>query len=279
MKDLYFKHDNNSIFTDYSPEAQDYLRDNFQVTFTALEDAFYIGLYKPYEGFYLDVVTGADVDPSFSYEYYNGTAFSALSVDDDTNSFQRNGFVKWNREIEDWSKTSIDGVEAYWVKVTASSDFSINIKGCNIVFADDQDLLSEVRNINDYLYAGDSSFIAYHVAARNEMVQALRNGGYRKFEEINNITNITKKYMNITKWDLLELGEVREAAKYLALSKIFFDVSENVDDKDFQKYSEFKSMYGQAFDLFYLSLDKDDDGEIDDATERLADNNIEILKL
>ena len=111
------------------------------------------------------------------------------------------------------------------------------------------------------------------------MVQALRNGGYRKFEEINNITNITKKYMNITKWDLLELGEVREAAKYLALSKIFFDVSENVDDKDFQKYSEFKSMYGQAFDLFYLSLDKDDDGEIDDATERLADNNIEILKL
>ena len=140
-------------------------------------------------------------------------------------------------------------------------------------------MLSEVRNINDYLYAGDSSFIAYHVAARNEMVQALRNGGYRKFEEINNITNITKKYMNIIKWDLLELGEVREAAKYLALSKIFFDVSENVDDKDFQKYSEFKSMYGQAFDLFYLSLDKDDDGEIDDATERLADNNIEILKL
>jgi hypothetical protein len=279
MKDLNFKFDNNGSYEDYTPESRDYLRDNFSVSFVSGEDAFYIGLYKPFEGVYMELLTASGFDVQASFSYYKTNSFQSLKVSDDTNGLQRSGFIKWNREVEGWSKTTIDGDERYWIRIEAAQDFSLDIQGCNIVFADDQDLLSEVRDILDYRYSGDFSFIAYHVASRNEIVQSLRNGGYKKYEEIDQVTNVTQKYMNITKWDILELGEVRQAAKYLALSKIMFDVSENVDDKQFQAYSEFKAMYGAAFDLFYLSLDKDDDGEIDDETERLQDNNIEIYKL
>jgi len=103
-----------------------------------------------------------------------------------------------------------------------------------------------MRNIDALKAKGDNSFIAYHVASRNEIIQSLRNGGYSKrFDDM---------AANITKWDILDLGEIRQASKYLALAKICFDISLNVDDKFYSKFRDYEGMFGAAFKLFYLKL-------------------------
>ena len=266
MKDIYFKHDNDGIFTDYSFESSSYLRDFFQVTYTTSEDAIYLGLYKPFNQLYIEMVTGL-LSANMTLEYFAPSA-TALIVHDETKSLSRSGFLTFDKP-SNWAMTSVDGVSAYWIKVTLDQDCAPNFKGVNIVYSDDNDLLEESRDIIDYLASGDNSFIAYHVSSRNDIIQTLRNSG--------KIKTVDYKPEQLTKWDVLELGEIRQASKYLTLSKIFFDISENVDDKMFQRYESYKSMYGKAFDLFRISIDNNDDGIADD-DEKLALTYTEILK-
>lgn len=263
MSDLLFLHSDNGSFSDYSQDAKDYLRDNFTVDFLAAEDSIYIGLYKPFSDFYVELSTFGSNQLSFSI---NG---SSISVEDDTKGFSRSGFIHFDKPST-WNKETINGVEGYWLKVDSATDFSLDFVGCNIVFSDDNDLRQEVRNIDNLLAKGDSTFIAYHVAARNEIVQTLRNGG--------NIKRVDELIKNITKWDLLELGEIRQAAKYLTLAKIFFDISENNEDKFYNKYRDYEGMYGAAFKLFYYKLDKNDDG-VYEQEEDLELNDCEIVRV
>jgi len=80
------------------------------------------------------------------------------------------------------------------------------------------------------------------------------------------------------KWDMLDRGEIRQAAKYLCLSKIFIDVSENVEDKAYGRFKDYEGMFGAAFKLFYMSLDTNDDGNVDEL-ENMAINDIRIMKV
>ncbi len=118
----------------------------------------------------------------------------------------------------------------------------------------------------------DSSFIAYQVSARDEIIQTLRNGGY--FTRVSGAQSVN----DFTVWDLLKPDQVRVAAKYLALSKIMFDVSSNVDDKWYSMFKDYQGMYNEAFKLYLLTYDQDDDGE-----ENSVENNFyrttELIKV
>jgi len=261
MKELMFMHDDNSLFVDYSLDAKDFLRDNFEVDFVSAEDSIYIGLYKPFNSVFFEFKTPQGSDLSFDI---NG---SSLSVQDETRGFSRSGFITFTKP-ESWAASTINGVEAYWIKINSANDFIIDFQGVNLVFSDDNDLKKESRNIDNLLAKGDSSFIAYQVAARDEIIQTLRNGGTVK--KVNDLVS------NITKWDILELGEIRQASKYLTLAKIYFDISENVDDKFYTKFKDYEGMYGAAFKLFYFKLDKNDDGEYKQEDDLIL-NDIEIV--
>lgn len=275
MKDLIVKHDDNGVFKDLSNEARDYLRDPFSVTFIALEDRLLIGLYKPFNQIFTELNTTDVTTNTLTFKIGTATGFVAIEVDDDTNGYARSGFQIWDRKQDAWIATTEDGVEAFWLEVTSANDFVIDFDAINIVYADDIDLVSEVRNINEYLFENDTSFIAYHVASRNDIVQSLRNGG--NFKELN-MASPNPNLENITKWDLLDAGEIRQAAKYLALAKIFFDVSENTEDKAYQRFRDYEGMYGAAFKLFRMSIDKDDDG-VTDTDERLTLNDVTVTKV
>jgi hypothetical protein len=270
MNELRFLHYDQSIYNDYTFKSIDYLRDFFDITYV-IGDFVYIGLYKPFNNFYVE--KNQDATGEFiQWSYYNGS-FTSLSVIDDTNGFDRSGFISFEKP-SDWQKSSIGGIEAYWIRFSCPDNFTLSLKGLNIVFSDDNDLLQECRDINNYLAKGDDSFIAYQVSARNDIVQRLRNGGLIK--KVDN-ANVVTQYKNITKWDILDIGEIRQASKYLVLSKIFFDVSENADDKNMEKYREYNAKYGDAFELFMLSIDKNDDGQYEQE-EDLELNDLQVLK-
>jgi hypothetical protein len=270
MRDLYFFHDDNGAFTDYTRDARDYLRDEFAIDFTSIDDFVYIGLYKPFNKVYVELKTPALADVNLNAEYYDGAAWQSLTLEDDTKGLTRSGFISFEKP-ENWNSTAVNGEDKHYIRLSADT-FTAEIQGLNLVFADDNDLRQEVRCIDDFLQGNDTTFIAYHVSARNDIVQTLRNGGNATKQE--NQVN----YKNLTKWDLLETGEVRQAAKYLCLSKIFHDVSENIDDKQYQRAIDYAQKYGEAFKLFRLSLDNNDDG-IADEEEKTVRRGIQVHKL
>jgi hypothetical protein len=262
MKDLRVIHDDNGAFVDYSADAADFLRDNFTVNFTATEDKLYVGLYKPFSEFYFELDSGTG--KTLTYKI-NGTG---INVKDDTRDFSRSGFIHFDKPTN-WLAETINGVEGYWLEITANLDFIDVVTGINIVYADDIDLKTEIRNIDILLAKGDKSFIAYHQGVREEIIQTLRNGGYLKHAD--------DEIAELTKWDLLDIGEVRNAAKYLCLAKIFFDVSKNNDDKYYLRFRDFQGMYGNAFDTYILKLDTKDDGIYEEADDLEFNSDIEIV--
>jgi hypothetical protein len=271
--DLIVFHDDNSVFSDKSFEANEYIRDSFALELDSSDDYLYLGLYKPFDRVYVEMATAATSANTFTAEYYNGTAFTAISeFVDESKGFTRSGFIKWKRDQTDQAKTTINSEELYWIRLRPSvtHDVGTIIQGLNIVFADDNDLLGEMRTLTKYLASGDTTFITYHESARKQIVQSIRNRGSRKKS-----LTINK---NITKWDILDAGEISEAAKHLALSKIFFAISDNPEDKWYQRYLDNRRMYEAAFNLFYLTLDTDDDGVVDGA-ERLGIRRIQVNRV
>ena len=152
-----------------------------------------------------------------------------------------------------------------------TTDTTFDLEMLNLVFADDNDLREVQRDIDRYLFTGDNSFIAYHYAARNEIVQSLRNSGYTTRKLAGNSNDLTH-------WDILEPEQIRSAAKYLALSNIMFDVSANEQDKYYQKWRDYKANYAEAFKLYLLWLDKDDDGQLD-ASEQNFYRSVQLNKV
>jgi hypothetical protein len=140
------------------------------------------------------------------------------------------------------------------------------VNGLNIVFSDDQDLKRELYEIEKFLPVGVNSHILSHVSARDEIIQELRaDGRYKKDFS-------TGKLKDITAFDLLDISQVNTASKYLTLSKILFSVSDNPEDFYSVKANHYRGLYNKSMKTFYLSVDVDDDGKVDNS-ENMASNN------
>ena len=262
MRDLKVFYSDNGVFSDLSNDMRDYLRDDNAFTFVAAEDYIYVGLHKPFYAIYAEFETASAADPTLDLAISTGAAFSSISFTDDTKGFTRSGFVRWDREMSTWAQQSVNSESQYWLRIGAASDFTMTVRGINVVFSDDTDLQKEMRSIDNFKSSGDSSFIAYHVSARDEIVQSMRNAGRVTMR------NDSENLKEFTQWDFLDIDQVRNASKYLTLAKIMFDVSTNPQDKYYERYKDFIDKYAKAFDLYLLWYDSDDDGEMSQAENR-----------
>lgn len=265
-------HDDNSSFSDYSNEALDFDRDTISITLNQSEDYLYIGFYKPINAFFVELGTANTNAGAFTGEFYNGTAWASLSgLHDDTKSFTRSGFITWDRNQTDEDNTTVNSTDKYWYRFRPSVTHSATvINGLNIVFADDQDLKREFFEISEFLPSGESSFILTHVACRDHIIQVLRNSGFEK-------RNASSLREDITPFDILELGEIKLAATYLALSKIFSNIQDDDEDIWRQKSQDYLSLYSKAQKNGFLSIDYDDDG-IKDIGERVQRFDVRIVR-
>ena len=258
-------YDANTVFSDYSAEALDYDRDTFTTTLSSADDYLYVGFYKPINVFYVEIGTVNTNAGSFTGEFYNGTAWVALDgLYDETKSFVRSGFIQWDRNQTSEESVAVNSVTKYWYRFRPSVTHSATvINGLNIVFSDDQDLKREYFEASSELPSGEASHILTHVAARDHIIQHLRNSGHYK-ESL-----ATGKAKDITAFDILEMGQIKLAATYLVLSKIFLAIQDTQGDVEMEKSKHFYGMYSTAIKTFYLDLDLDDDG-INDDEETLA---------
>jgi hypothetical protein len=274
-------HDDNGVFTDHSNDAHDYSRDSFSLELNAAEDRLLIGFKKPINALYLELSTPNAAAVTITGRYNDGTSFLPLiEATDDTKGLTRSGFYRWkrNQTLEDGADKSdevavtIDGKELFWyeLKVDTDLDVGFTVQGLNMVFADDRDLLGVVPSIMSYLDDGETNFIKRHQAVRNKIIQKFRNKARLK-------VNSSQGLLDLNQWDFLDHFQLREAAKFFALSDIYFDAFDEQDSNEFQRYLSYKTYAEDAFDLFYVSLDNNDDG-VSKTDERMQNRSIGIVR-
>ena len=271
-KDLSVMYDENLTFIDYSESSRSFISDPFTVSYLAgPNNHLYFGLYKPFYNLFAELTAIAE-DVILLFEYFDGTIWKPLSVTNETNKLKRSGFLRWERELEDWSSSSVDGKDNYYIRMSADIDYTAIFEGLNLVFSDDNDLVSIERKILNQLSKGDTSFIAYLVAARDEIIQRYRNSGNSKRKENGTFLE------NLTKWDLLDIENIRQASKFLTMAKIHFDISEQTEDKYYQRYMDYMGLFGDSFALSLKRLDTNDDGKLD-VNENNNPRSIEMRRL
>lgn len=248
-------HDDNSVFTDHSESAADYIRDDFSLDLSSTEDYLYLGYSKPFSASYAALTTANTNANTLAAEYWDGDSWESLDLTDESKGLTRSGFLFWTKP-SDWASTSVNSESAYWIRLRPSADHSAtDVRGVNIVYSDDTMLKSEFFEIDNsnLLPPGENSHITKHTSARNEIVQRLTNMGYLTIDASNTQDSLDQ-------WDLIDIFEVRQASTYLALSKIFFNLSDSIDDHWWNQYLSYKAKYEEAFKLSVLSIDSDNDG-------------------
>jgi len=255
-------------FLDITRESASFDRDQFSRIITSSEK-IYVGFYKPINSFYMHFSTANTNTATLSVKYYNGSAFTDVSgLYDDTDGFTRSGFVSWDRKEQnkvnesDETETAVNSLTKYWYELALDAVSSeIVISGINIVFCDDQDLKRELYEIDKYYPLGETSHILTLEACRDEIIQELNLLGKTKD---NTDTNWKE---DITAFDLLDISQVKLASTYLALAKIMFNVSDQVDDSYLQKSQIYRSKYNNIINNMSIDIDHDDDG-LKDRLER-----------
>lgn len=248
--------------TDLSIDASSYTRDFFALTLLA-SDKLYVGHRKPINALFSGLETPNSNTSILSIKFWNGTAFTAVSgLEDTSKGFTRSGFFNWNRNQTNEAATTINSLEMFWYEITVDADTSaMNVKGLNLLFSDDSMILeSEPQLTNgDFYLSGLNDHMPFHQSSKTEIIQRLRNEGHKIFSD--------KRY-NLDIFDLNDFKELSSASTMLALSKIFFNISDGPDDKYYQKHMDYRGLYENAYNTFFLSLDKNDDGK-----EDVAENN------
>lgn len=264
--------------TNYSENLYDYSVDTVTEAFTG-GGFIYVGYDKPINSIYVELSTPSATPLSISLDVFT-TSFVTKTFNDRTKGLSRSGFITWDRSTGTEKKTTVNGVNLYWYRITVPQPAAALVfKGINVVFADDNDLKEEFPTLTDYYPTGQTSFIVFHQAVRKHIIQTLRNRGRTiatgPGNSGGNSNNATR--VKFDQWDLLDVEEIRQAAKFMALHKIFSWLSDSPDDKWKQKADEAYSNYGQQIDTFYLSVDDNNDG-VAQSSEIQAVDSVRIVR-
>jgi hypothetical protein len=111
---------NDSAFTDNTTEARLDGGTAFAAFLSgtpATTDRMYIGHSSKFSRAKIDIATAASGgSPTYVWEYWNGSAWTTLSVTDGTTGFTVDGSVTWTNP-SDWATTAVNSVTCYWVRV------------------------------------------------------------------------------------------------------------------------------------------------------------------
>lgn len=277
--------------TDYSLELESFTTDEVDLVLQVGESIDWAH-YKPINAVWVEQLAPVEGLLDVVFEYWNGTAWAALGkLKDYTKKLKQSGWLIWSRNQLNEAKKEEHGLTLFWYRArvvaivqpdpappSPLTEVELTLKGINLVFSQDADLLEEFPGINDLLPEGQPSFIGFHQSAMKDIVTDLRRQG--KFVSPQDVMfpdGIKRKMFakNLDQFDLLDFSELREAAKFKALEKIMSWRSDATDDKFKQKADDFSDKYGAKMDLFLLSIDTNDDGLAQEA--EVADNNITVV--
>jgi len=90
--------------------------------FAADNDYLYLGHADvPFDSVYVRLSTPSSKDLLPVFEYYNGTTFTDIGVDDETLGFTQDGHILFQAP-RSWAKTTVSGVNAYWFRIQRTAN-------------------------------------------------------------------------------------------------------------------------------------------------------------
>jgi hypothetical protein len=165
----------------------------------------------------------------------------------------------------DWVYTAAENVTATVrittdsTPVTATKTFTIISVADDLLFSDDEDILTHESDIYRFLRLGRSSFIDMHRLAQELILEDLAK---------RNITNWDGT--KIEKTNIFDLDEVKEWSKFLTLSLIFKSTENEVNDFFMIKSNDYKKQAEMAANRATIKLDKDVDGVVDSSPDLVS---------
>jgi hypothetical protein len=238
----------------------------------------YVGYSKPFDSFFLELENKTMVDLELTAEYYDGTNWQALPLFDETSGLTKSGFIYFEKP-SDFKAVEVDGITNHFIRISVTTDTGpITAKLLDILFSSDLDLVKIRENIVSK-FALSGTWIAKHIAARDHIIQVIRNAGNVKKTTIDNgVLEEEIFYKDISKFDFLQPLQLRVAAKYLALYFIFwYELSDEEGDKWQLKAAEMYKLYEEAIKTYFLALDLNDDGIQDASDTDLSDSITSII--
>lgn len=239
----------------------------FDLTFDALTidletDSLLIGYYKPISNLYVEMSKRVDEEGVFiadeiDFQIQKSTGFEPLEVFDRTYGLTGSGLISWDNSGH--VKSTANGQEMYWIKLTTKTPALVKINGINLVLSNDKDLIGFFPTLLSYLPTGRESFIGFHQEARNRIVQHIRSSK----RTIKSNTKLNTK--NVDQFDLLNIEEFKQASKYLSLALIYSFLSRDDGDKFEDKKIEALAQYEISLDTAFMSIDLNDNGKDDES--------------
>jgi len=247
-----------STYVNRTQEASDIHGDDF--TFDLSSTKFiYVGYTKPISSIYWYLIDGKNnVSTQTKVEYYNGTAWTQVSIVDQTVAFNRNGMMNWQAPT-DPSTVVVNSIEKYWLRFSTQDATTPNLKFqyIGLTLSDDNDIKSEFPSLlqSAYYPTGQNDFMSYHLSSKEYIMAELLRRGYTK--------TVGTDVEPINQWDILDVYELRQASLYYTMSQIFFTLSDNSSDNFWQKYLDYKNKFEIALNVGMLRIDQDNDGQTD----------------
>lgn len=163
----------------------------------------------------------------------------------------KNWFLDWVYESDGNKTITLEVTDSASNVVTKDSVVSVLLPQNDKTFASDTELQAYDSDILSYLPESRSSWNHVHREVRRRILAYLRDR--RVFMPDGSEIPIER---------LLVVNELREIAAIWALKIIYWDLSNKIDDKFFQKYQETEKLLNSLLSKGDLGIDFDDDGSL-----------------
>ena len=243
--------------TEYTKQAFKWRNDNFSLTITT-SDYIYLGFKKQLWQFYFDIQTANTNTSVISAEKYDGSSWVSVDLFDETEGLTKSGHIFLDKEHGGKAE---GGDQNIYIRLKVDSDTSaVTFRGIGLTFCSMDDLLNEEPNAERFYPRDFSSHIKSMEAATTWLVRKINTSGKYKYDG----TTVSQ----FTRYDLLNINELREPCAAYALHKIMSNRADGDENDNYRiKAQEYLEKAREAFKGWsnaMLSLDLDDDGILDD---------------
>lgn len=192
---------------------------------------------------------------------------SALSSPIDvTGSSSRDWFLDWSYDSDGTQTITVqanDGVTTYTKIVSLPVVTAVDDR----LFSSDDQLLEEEPEITKWIVEGRNSFLDVHRRAKELILSYFDTQGYRNLDG-----------SKITDAEIIDISEVSEWSKYLALHLIFKGRSNTTDDIFSTKSKLYEGRMIEKRDRVFLAYDWNKDGSLSFSEKQTSGSTIEVVK-
>lgn len=240
-------------------------------------DSIYIGYKKPIRNLFFELKTPNTNEGTLTVSKWNGSAWVATTMIDQTQGFKKSNFILIDEEEALENKHTVNGQEAYWLKITISANSSALVfNGINLVFCSENDLMKREPAIKSFYPRELRSHILTLQASRDQILRQINNTNLHIYRSLDPLTGNPEliKAEDFNQFDVFHIDELNLCATYLALS-ILFNNRSDADESDMyaRKSAYYNSLYEseyQRWNGMKLTLDLNDDGKEDDTEKNMS---------